>query len=68
MRNYMIEVNSKLEDVKKADGKVLAFKAPLSNLREMFPNHTVQRGNSYNWTVALWDKDTNRHLYYIVTN
>lgn len=66
--NYLVSTNSKTDEINKIDNTVIETKNPLWNLRKLLPDFTVQRSDSLNWNIILWNKDTNTHLYYVAKN
>lgn len=65
MKKYLISINSKTDGINCINNQIVETSEPLQDLRRLLPEFVVQRGNSGNWNIVLWNRDTNTHLYYI---
>lgn len=62
---YLVTTNCKL-NINKIDNTTIETNEPLKELKRLLPEFVIQKGNSGNWNIVLWHRDTNRHLYYVV--
>lgn len=62
---YLVTTNCKL-DINEIDNTTIETNEPLKELKRLLPEFVIQKGNSGNWNITLWHRDTNRHLYYVV--
>lgn len=63
---YLITFNYK-NIANELDNTVIETKNPLSDLRKLLPEYNISKGNSWDWNIMLWNKDSNKHLYYKLT-
>ena len=66
MCEYLVTINCKFDEINRIDNETITTDTPIQDLRKLFPNFVIQRGNSWNWNITLWHSGTNTHLYYVV--
>lgn len=65
MKDFYVLINCKIDELNKIDNKIITTRNPIQELRKLFPNLSINRGNCLNWNVMLWNRDTDTHLYYV---
>lgn len=64
---YIVHKRESYKDFDRIGTTLAISGSPIKELRKIFPECNVYRGNSENWNIALIHPIYNTHLYYVVS-